>query len=65
VPFAKYLAQDFDLMPYTTVAEENVGRIFCGFKALKKLAIDIRNGRNDRDLQMCKQSFLVEVSNSA
>jgi ABC-type multidrug transport system ATPase subunit len=27
VPFAKYLAQDFDLMPYTTVAE-NVGK-FC------------------------------------
>jgi ABC-type nitrate/sulfonate/bicarbonate transport system ATPase subunit len=33
VPF-KYLAQDFDLMPYTTVAE-NVVSLSNGFKALK------------------------------
>jgi ABC-type nitrate/sulfonate/bicarbonate transport system ATPase subunit len=27
MPFIKYLSQDFDLMPYTTVAE-NVGKFF-------------------------------------
>jgi ABC-type nitrate/sulfonate/bicarbonate transport system ATPase subunit len=27
MPFIKYLSQDFDLMPYTTVAE-NVGKSF-------------------------------------
>ena len=40
VPFAKYLAQDFDLMPYTTVAE-NVGKFLSnGFRALKKLRVE-------------------------
>lgn len=39
-PFVKYLAQDFDLMPYTTVAE-NVGKFLSnGFKALKKLRVE-------------------------
>ncbi|OCB76512.1 ABC transporter ATP-binding protein [Flavobacterium crassostreae] len=40
MPFIKYLAQDFDLMPYTTVAE-NVGKFLSnGFNALKKLRIE-------------------------
>ena len=39
VPFMKYLAQDFDLMPYETVAE-NVGKFLSnGFLPLKKLRI--------------------------
>ncbi|MBC5837109.1 ABC transporter ATP-binding protein [Flavobacterium muglaense] len=40
MPFIKYLAQDFDLMPYTTVAE-NVGKFLSnGFNALKKLRVE-------------------------
>jgi ABC-type Fe3+/spermidine/putrescine transport system ATPase subunit len=40
MPFVKYLAQDFDLMPYITVAE-NVGKFLSnGFKALKKLRVE-------------------------
>ena len=39
MPFMKYLAQDFDLMPYETVAE-NVGKFLSnGFLPLKKLRI--------------------------
>ncbi|MBF4470352.1 MULTISPECIES: ABC transporter ATP-binding protein [Flavobacterium] len=39
MPFMKYLAQDFDLMPYETVAE-NVGKFLSnGFMPLKKLRI--------------------------
>lgn len=39
MPFIKYLAQDFDLMPYTTVAE-NVGKFLSNaFLPLKKLRI--------------------------
>lgn len=39
MPFIKYLAQDFDLMPYETVAE-NVGKFLSnGFLPLKKLRI--------------------------
>ena len=38
--FAKYLSQDFDLMPYTTVAE-NVGKFLSnGFKCMKKLRVE-------------------------
>ncbi len=38
MPFIKYLSQDFDLMPYTTVAE-NVGKFLSnGFQRLKKTA---------------------------
>jgi ABC-type Fe3+/spermidine/putrescine transport system ATPase subunit len=40
MPFVKYLAQDFDLMPYITVAE-NVGKFLSnGFNALKKLRVE-------------------------
>jgi ABC-type nitrate/sulfonate/bicarbonate transport system ATPase subunit len=35
MPFIKYLSQDFDLMPYTTVAE-NVGKFFSMFKNRKR-----------------------------
>jgi ABC-type proline/glycine betaine transport system ATPase subunit len=35
MPFVKYLAQDFDLMPYTTVAE-NVGKFLSNVFPLKK-----------------------------
>lgn len=39
MPFMKYLAQDFDLMPYETVAE-NVGKFLSnGFLPLKKLRV--------------------------
>jgi ABC-type Fe3+/spermidine/putrescine transport system ATPase subunit len=39
MPFMKYLAQDFDLMPYETVSE-NVGKFLSnGFLPLKKLRI--------------------------
>jgi len=39
MPFMKYLAQDFDLMPYETVAE-NIGKFLSnGFLPLKKLRI--------------------------
>jgi hypothetical protein len=38
MPFMKYLAQDFDLMPYETVAE-NVGKFLSnGFFAPEKTA---------------------------
>jgi ABC-type nitrate/sulfonate/bicarbonate transport system ATPase subunit len=35
MPFIKYLSQDFDLMPYTTVAE-NVGKFFSNFQNKKE-----------------------------
>jgi ABC-type lipoprotein export system ATPase subunit len=35
MPFIKYLSQDFDLMPYTTVAE-NVGKFFVQFPEQKR-----------------------------
>jgi ABC-type lipoprotein export system ATPase subunit len=35
VDYIKYLAQDFDLMPYTTV-EENVGSFIESFLPIKK-----------------------------
>jgi ABC-type lipoprotein export system ATPase subunit len=35
MPFIKYLSQDFDLMPYTTVAE-NVGKFYQCFSEQKK-----------------------------
>jgi ABC-type Fe3+/spermidine/putrescine transport system ATPase subunit len=39
MPFIKYMAQDFDLMPYETVAE-NIGKFLSnGFKNLKKLRV--------------------------
>ena len=39
MPFMKYMAQDFDLMPFTTVAE-NVGKFLSnGFKNMKKLRV--------------------------
>jgi ABC-type sulfate/molybdate transport systems ATPase subunit len=39
-PFVKYLAQDFDLMPYITVAE-NVGKFLSnGFNCMKKLRVE-------------------------
>lgn len=54
VPFAKYLAQDFDLMPYTTVAE-NVGKFLSnGFKALKKL-------RTEQLLEMVEMTEFANV----
>ncbi|CAM3059980.1 ABC transporter ATP-binding protein [Flavobacterium frigoris] len=40
MPFVKYLAQDFDLMPYITVAE-NVGKFLSnGFNCMKKLRVE-------------------------
>jgi ABC-type Fe3+/spermidine/putrescine transport system ATPase subunit len=39
VPFMKYLAQDFDLMPYETVAENGGKFLSNGFLPLKKLRI--------------------------
>jgi ABC-type nitrate/sulfonate/bicarbonate transport system ATPase subunit len=35
MPFIKYLSQDFDLMPYTTVAE-NVGKFYPMFPEQKR-----------------------------
>jgi ABC-type lipoprotein export system ATPase subunit len=35
MPFIKYLSQDFDLMPYTTVAE-NVGKFYPMFSRTEK-----------------------------
>jgi ABC-type nitrate/sulfonate/bicarbonate transport system ATPase subunit len=35
MPFIKYLSQDFDLMPYTTVAE-NVGKFLSMFFRTEK-----------------------------
>jgi ABC-type lipoprotein export system ATPase subunit len=35
MPFIKYLSQDFDLMPYTTVAE-NVGKFYPMFSEQKR-----------------------------
>jgi hypothetical protein len=37
MPFIKYLSQDFDLMPYTTVAE-NVGKFYLMFFRTEKNA---------------------------
>jgi ABC-type nitrate/sulfonate/bicarbonate transport system ATPase subunit len=39
MPFIKYLSQDFDLMPYTTVAE-NVGKFYQCFPEQKKKSIN-------------------------
>lgn len=40
MPFMKYMAQDFDLMPYTTVAE-NIGKFLSnGFRNMKKLRVE-------------------------
>jgi ABC-type Fe3+/spermidine/putrescine transport system ATPase subunit len=39
MPFIKYMAQDFDLMPYETVAE-NIGKFLSnGFNCMKKLRV--------------------------
>jgi ABC-type multidrug transport system ATPase subunit len=38
MPFIKYLSQDFDLMPYTTV--ENVGKFYLMFSEQKKKNIN-------------------------
>jgi ABC-type multidrug transport system ATPase subunit len=39
MPFIKYLSQDFDLMPYTTVAE-NVGKFLSMFFRTEKERIN-------------------------